>query len=142
VRQTFQVFIDTLAGSVDSQDLRNAMTGITSAFDLPCFAYLRIPSRSQEEAGIISTYPNAWTSDCRRLHYERLDPVVRQVLREPEPFEWGPGVGLKGRSPAQQELLERAARFGIRYGFTIPIRWLKRVRSRNGQSIVQRLLCG
>ena len=122
MRHTFQAFIDNLAESVDTQDLHNAMANIASALDFPCFAYLRIPGRSGEDAGVISTYPDNWTSSYLRFHYERLDPVIRHARKEPEPFEWGPGIGPKGTSDAQQELLERAARFGIRYGFTIPVR--------------------
>jgi DNA-binding CsgD family transcriptional regulator len=54
-------------------------------------------------------------------HYERFDPVIIQALRNPQPFEWGLGVGPPTRSKLQQELFEEAAKFGIRYGFTIPI---------------------
>jgi DNA-binding CsgD family transcriptional regulator len=53
-------------------------------------------------------------------HYERFDPVIIQALGHPEPFEWGLGLGSLTLSKSQ-ELFEEAARFGIRYGFTIPI---------------------
>lgn len=39
----------------------------------------------------------------------------------PEPFEWGLGAGPSERSASEHELFEEAARFGIRYGYTIPI---------------------
>lgn len=56
-----------------------------------------------------------------RRHYERLDPVIAEALSNPEPFQWGPGIGPIKMSTPQQELLEEAAPFGIRYGFTVPI---------------------
>lgn len=121
MRHTFQAFIDSLAECVDEVDLQHAMTEIATAFDLPCFAYLRMPDRAEEVVKIISTYPNSWTSHYVQRHYERIDPVVRRAQKESEPFEWGPGVGSKAIEGTQEELLERAARFGIRYGFTVPI---------------------
>jgi len=47
--------------------------------------------------------------------------VILQALSDAEPFEWGPGVGPILGSERQRELFEEAARFGIRYGFTVPI---------------------
>ena len=54
-------------------------------------------------------------------HYERLDPVIRRVLQMTEPFEWGNSIASRELSDAQRQLFEDAARFSIRYGFTIPI---------------------
>jgi DNA-binding CsgD family transcriptional regulator len=88
---------------------------------LHCFAHLCLPDRLGTKARLISTYPPAWTDHYLQNHYERFDPVIGQALAGAEPFEWGldlPGIPM---SKAQQELLEEAAQFGIRYGFTIPI---------------------
>jgi LuxR family transcriptional activator of conjugal transfer of Ti plasmids len=96
------------------------MAQAAAGLDLSCFAYLSMPARTGAEARLISNYPSAWTTHYLQRHYERFDPVIIQALGHPEPFEWGLGVGLMAASKSQ-ELFEEAARFGIRYGFTIPI---------------------
>lgn len=121
MQSVFRTFIERLLKSVDIADLHNALAHVSNAFDLRCFAYLSIPQGKNTEADLISTYPAEWTSLYLANHYERLDPVIQNALRDREPFEWGPGIGPGQRSLAQHRLLEEAAEFGIRYGFTIPI---------------------
>jgi LuxR family transcriptional regulator, activator of conjugal transfer of Ti plasmids len=121
MHRLFQNFIDSLAESSDAQALRLAMEEAASALDLPCFAYLALPRATGNSARLISNYPTQWTTHYLQSHYERLDPVIFQVLADPEPFEWGPDVTSSTPSPQQLELLDDAAFFGIRYGFTIPI---------------------
>jgi len=47
--------------------------------------------------------------------------VIIRALARLEPFEWGLGVEPRIRSKKHRELFEEAAKFGINYGFTIPI---------------------
>lgn len=121
MHRIFQTFVDRLSGSTDSEALRESMTEIVAAFDLSCFAYLSLPRNRDATPLLISTYPSCWTTHYLQHHYERVDPVVARVLRQPQPFEWGFDVGLSTHSEPVRELFEEAARFGIRYGFTIPI---------------------
>ena len=121
MHRIFQTFIDSLAASSDERALRLTMEAAAAAVDLACFAYLALPRAAGSGARLISNYPTAWTTHYLQSHYERLDPVIAQALSNPEPFEWGPGVTPSTLSPQQLELLDDAAFFGIRYGFTIPI---------------------
>jgi LuxR family transcriptional activator of conjugal transfer of Ti plasmids len=121
MHRIFQNFIDRLSIAQDSDAFRDAMAEAAAALDLSCFAYLTVPERPRAAAGLISNYPPAWTKLYLQSHYERFDPVVIQALGHPEPFEWGHKVRSSPRSKPQLELFEEAARFGIRYGFTIPI---------------------
>ncbi len=121
MHRIFQTFIDRLTESADTETLREAMAATAAALDLSCFAYLSVSRDQETSPGLISTYPTTWTTHYLQRHYERFDPVIIQALRNPQPFEWGLGVGPPTRSKLQQELFEEAARFGIRYGFTIPI---------------------
>ena len=102
-------------------DLRNVLTEAGSALDLSCFAYLALPYQRGGKPQLISTYPVKWTDLYLSNRYERLDPVIAEVRRNPEPFEWGLGVTQISRSKSQNDLLEEAAHFGIRCGFTVPI---------------------
>lgn len=69
------------------------MSQAAAAFDLSCFAYLSMPDKTGGQAGLISNYPLAWTTHYLQRHYERFDPVIVQALGQPEPFEWGLGIG-------------------------------------------------
>src|SRR5882757_999266 len=120
MHRIFQNFIDCLSSASNSDALRDAMSQAAAGLDLSCFAYLSMPDKTGGQARLISNYPSAWTNYYLQRHYERFDPVIIQALGDPEPFEWGLGVGSLAPSKSQ-ELFEEAARFGIRYGFTIPI---------------------
>jgi LuxR family transcriptional regulator, activator of conjugal transfer of Ti plasmids len=99
------------------------MSQAAAGLDLSCFAYLSMPDQTGGQAGLISNYPSAWTTLYLERHYERLDPVIIQALGHPEPFQWGLGILASSKS---HELFEEAARFGIRYGFTITAARLRR----------------
>ncbi|MEY9543151.1 LuxR family transcriptional activator of conjugal transfer of Ti plasmids [Bradyrhizobium diazoefficiens] len=120
MHRIFQNFIDCLLSAPNSEGLRDAMSRAAAGLDLSCFAYLSMPLGTGGQPRLISNYPSAWTSYYLRRHYERFDPVIIRALGDPEPFEWGLGVGSLNPSKSQ-ELFEEAARYGIRYGFTIPI---------------------
>lgn len=121
MHRIFQNFIDRLVTASDPEALHDAMDEAAAALDLSCFAYLSVPRRPGAAAGLISNYPSAWTKHYLQSHYERFDPVIMQALGHPEPFEWGLGAGSSTLSEPQRELFERAAKFGIRCGFTVPI---------------------
>ncbi|MFB6417792.1 helix-turn-helix transcriptional regulator [Bradyrhizobium tunisiense] len=121
MRRIFQAFVDRLVQSKNVEDLRDVMAETAAALDLSCFAYLSVPRVSSTTPVLISNYPSAWTSHYLKKRYERLDPVITQALRHPEPFQWGCGIAPATNSTAAHELFEEAAKFGIRHGFTIPV---------------------
>jgi DNA-binding CsgD family transcriptional regulator len=121
MHRIFQRFIDHLATSVDTENFREAMAEASSALDLRCFAYLSLPHRDGGQPQLISTYPVAWTTHYLQNHYERLDPVISQMLANREPFKWSLETGTDTITRPQKQLLSEAAQFGIRYGLTIPI---------------------
>ncbi|SDS80953.1 helix-turn-helix transcriptional regulator [Bradyrhizobium canariense] len=121
MHRIFQNFVEQLSSALDAEALREAMTEASTALDLSCFAYLSVPSQPSANVELISTYPSNWTKHYLRHHYELFDPIIIQAIGHPEPFEWGLGVGSSTPTEPQRELLEEAARFGIRYGFTVPI---------------------
>lgn len=121
MRHVFQAFVDQLIESTDVDDLRLGMAETAAALDLCCFAYLALPSRPGAQPLLISTYPSSWTSHYIEQQYHRFDPVVIQSVRRDKAFEWGLGLGPEAHSEPARQLLEEAARFGIRCGFTVPI---------------------
>lgn len=121
MHHVFQRYIDLLSSAGDAEGFSKAMATAATAMDLSCFAYLALPHRPTREPLIISTYPADWVSHYSHCHYERLDPVIAQALQSPEPFQWGLGAMARQLSSAQYELFSEASRFGIRFGFTVPI---------------------
>ncbi|QOZ73716.1 LuxR family transcriptional regulator [Bradyrhizobium arachidis] len=121
MRCTFQAFVDRLVESKSPDDLRQAMAKAASALDLCSFAYLAPPRTGSATPLLISSYPTTWTSHYLRRNYERIDPVLAQAFRRPEPFRWGEGLGPATRSDEEREMFEEAAKFGLRCGFTIPV---------------------
>ena len=119
--RVFQAFIDGLDASGDAGRLCKVLADAGAALDLSCFAYLCLPLRRGETPELISTYPTAWTNHYLRQGYERLDPVIVKVLATTEPFEWGQEIRSQRLSKPQCALLDEAAHFGIRCGFTVPI---------------------
>jgi LuxR family transcriptional activator of conjugal transfer of Ti plasmids len=117
----FQRFIDMLAAAKEPEDFSQTMVVIADALDLPCFAYLALPPFPQERPQLISSYPTEWTSHYLESRYQKIDPVIQNVLASPEPFKWGFDLSKTSYSALQQQMLDEASQFGIRFGFTIPI---------------------
>lgn len=101
--------------------MRAAMAEAAVQFDLPCFAYARMPSQYKQPVTLISTYPVRWTDHYLKSHYETLDPVIRAAHQSVEPFEWGEGTARFALTDNQRDFFDEAFSFGIRCGFTIPI---------------------
>jgi LuxR family transcriptional regulator, activator of conjugal transfer of Ti plasmids len=121
MHRVFQRFIDLLTIAKDADGFAETMAITATALDLSCFAYLALPDRLGKKPIVISTYPRSWVTHYLRNHYERLDPVIMQALRTPEPFRWGQGLSSTSLSRIQKEFLCEASEFGIRLGFTVPI---------------------
>lgn len=118
----FQSFVDGLADAHNAEDLRTVFAEAATALGLSCFAYLSFPERGKSKLGLISNYPADWTKRYLCQHYEQIDPVIRQASETAEPFEWSIRRAPKPLSPIQVAFMEDAARFGIRCGFTVPVR--------------------
>lgn len=117
----FQKFVERLDASEDIDSFRMAMAEAAAAFDLPCFAYARMPPQSEGTVTLVSTYPVRWTDHYLRSHYEILDPVIRISHQTVRPFEWGQHADGPDLTHRQREFFEEASSFGICCGFTIPI---------------------
>jgi DNA-binding CsgD family transcriptional regulator len=121
MHHVFQRFVEGLNDSQELDAFQRAMAEAAAAFELPCFAYLRMPRDGQSLAALMSTYPVQWTDHYLKEHYEKLDPVILQAHAHTEPFEWGLGADNFALTSGQKGFFDAAGEFGIRCGFTIPI---------------------
>lgn len=124
MHRIFQNFVEGLRESSDAVTLQTVMARAVAAFDLHAFAYLALPSAPSSQTRLISTYPTSWTTHYLRERYEHVDPVIKTALTRDDPFEWGRDVASIELSNPQQQLFDEASEFGIRHGFTIPLRCL------------------
>lgn len=118
----FRNFVEQINEGKDAASFRMAMADGASAFDLPCFAYACMTSGAKNTVDLISNYSIHWTDHYLKSHYEALDPVICAAYRSMVPFEWGQDVDGFDLSNRQREFFEEASSFGIRCGFTIPMR--------------------
>lgn len=121
MQKVYQNFVDILSGHPSLAELEIALARLSGALELPMFAYLL--SREQKLApSLISNYPGTWIRHYLVQRYDRLDPVITAAARTVEPFEWGSDLRAGWRSSAYDKFFAEAAEFGIRFGFTIPVR--------------------
>jgi len=121
MNRIFRAFIDSLHSNADIPALKIAMTEIAEALDLGAFAYLFAGCQPNAEVRLISNYPIAWTSYYMANGYDEIDPVIDKSGQTHEPFQWGYEHWCRQFRSQQIQLLEEAAGFGIRCGFTIPV---------------------
>ena len=66
-----------------------------------------------------------WPSGFRELYvredYARVSPVSSRGRDSPGPFEWRTADFASHENPAARRVMERAADFGHRYGFVVPV---------------------
>lgn len=67
---------------------------------------------------VLTNYPQDWLRIYDHFGYIRLDPVAAKILTNINPFAWDelPVVGSKLKT-----FWNRAARFGLRHGYTVPV---------------------
>lgn len=121
MNSVFRNFVEILWRNPDATVLCDAMEQVAVALDLPSFAYLHASRDNPAQIQLISNYPNDWTALYLARDYERFDPVVINARQGHEPFEWGGGRWMHLLAKREDELMEEASLFGIRYGFTFPI---------------------
>lgn len=119
MHDVFLRFSERLLCSLDTTDLHNALAEAALSLDLPLFAYLAPSPKSGRPTGLISTYPQSWTSHYLCSRYEAVDPVIDRARLCRDTFCWS--VRDLHLSRRQCQLMDEASQFGIRCGFTIPI---------------------
>lgn len=121
MQKAYQHFVETLTGQPSQRELEMALAGAARVLGLPMFAYLLLSDQTSAPA-LISNYPGTWTEHYLTHRYDRVDPVIGAAARTVDPFEWGPDLCVGQRSAGCVKFFAEAAEFGIRFGFTIPIR--------------------
>ncbi|MBV8800942.1 MAG: LuxR family transcriptional regulator [Alphaproteobacteria bacterium] len=113
VRQSREVAdLDVLKGLVESISREFGFTYFLLAHHVNLIA----PNYVQ-----LSNYPEDWSNEMRRQSQFAADPVLRACQKTAAPFQWSEIDRLIKVSPAQRDILRRAAHAGIGPGFTVPV---------------------
>ena len=108
----------------EAEAVAAALTG-TLGFDYFSYVVAAFPAGDDGRgaSGIyLSNYPDEWRRRYRRQAYEVEDPVIVDGKRARAPFPWR-GEGETGAVTRHaRQMYDEAGTFGIRNGFTVPVR--------------------
>jgi len=104
-------------------DLKLLLDEATRELGFDYFALLHHASLDCGRPGLIrlDTYPAGWESELVARGLLSADPVHHASVRTNIGFAWSELPELVPIGRREREVLERARRFGIGYGFTIPV---------------------
>ncbi len=120
----FQRLIERLEQSTATQQAVMALQSFLNGVDVPHYAYLGFQGQGagQREPFKAGVYPQAWVEEYMGDKLYAMDPVVLAATQSTVPLAWcGTMAPAKERDDVR-EFFDRASSFGIRSGYTIPIR--------------------
>jgi LuxR family transcriptional regulator, quorum-sensing system regulator CciR len=103
--------------------LKSLMEDATRELGFDHFALLHHASLASGRPGLIriETYPQGWEEELAARGLIGADPVHQASLRTNIGFAWAELPLLAPIGPRAREIFERARRFGIGDGFTVPV---------------------
>ena len=123
--QPFQLLIERLESSVTQQEAVAALARYLTGIDIEHYAYLGFQGQGprQPEPFKAGTYPAAWVEEYMGDRLYAVDPVVLAATHSTVPVAWSSErVSNDDAAQPVREMFDRANNFGIRSGYTIPIR--------------------
>ena len=107
----------------DDHALKEVINDATRELGFTWFALLHHASLAAPTASLIrlDTYPGGWEAELARQGLIGADPVHHACLRTNIGFAWAELPNLVPLGPRAREVLERARRFDIGDGFTVPV---------------------
>ena len=105
------------------EELKLLLADATRELGFDHFALLHHSSLAAAKQSLIrlDTYPAGWEQELARHDLIGADPVHQASLRTNIGFSWAELPSLTPLGARQRDLLERARRFGIGDGFTVPV---------------------
>ena len=124
-RDDFQFLVERLEASRSKEQAVSALSRYLGTVGVDHYAYLGFGAQGMRgrEPFRAGTYPSAWVDEYMGDQLYSVDPVGLAATKSTVPLEWtGRRLASKDSEGRVAEMFERAARFGIRSGYTIPIR--------------------
>jgi LuxR family quorum sensing-dependent transcriptional regulator len=115
-------FIDELDHLAGVDEVLDAMARRLNRIGLETVLLAELPQGRQrfEDVVLGSRWPEEWFNLYARNDFIKHDPLIPPVKRTQMPFEWGQSF-YQGPDARAVEVLDRAADFGLKQGFMVPI---------------------
>jgi LuxR family transcriptional activator of conjugal transfer of Ti plasmids len=116
--EQFSNLVDTLELSQNIDNIDLALREFAKQCGFDVFAFVRIQSGV---TAVQSNFPQEWQQRYISRDYFAVDPVIGLAKRSTRPFNWSTEAMRKNGDGIRQ-FAEEATEFGIRSGFTVPLR--------------------
>lgn len=115
-------FIDELAGLSQVDDVLDAMERRLERVGFETVILAELPQGRQrfEDVVLGNRWPEEWFDLYTRNEFIKHDPLIPPIKRRTMPFEWNQSFYC-GPDHRAVEVLERAADFGLKHGYMVPI---------------------
>jgi LuxR family transcriptional regulator, quorum-sensing system regulator BjaR1 len=122
VREAF-TFVDGLERLSSVEGVCAAMAKKLAGFGIENFIVTGIPAREQsfENLVIAARWPDEFFTLYVENDYARFDPIIRRCVHSHSPFAWRAESYVSNMDSRVAEVMRRAADFGLRRGYTVPI---------------------
>lgn len=116
-----------LSGCCDRDETEAVAAALATTLGFDYFSYVVAAFPTGDDgrgaSGIyLSNYPDEWRSRYRRQAYDVEDPVFLDGKLARAPFAWRGERATSAVTPHVRQMYDEAGVFGIRNGFTVPVR--------------------
>ena len=119
MRAWFEKLTDISYAAGKGATLKLALGDLAAELGFDCYAYLNVqPVRTFA----VSNYPEEWQKRYLNRDYTKIDPVVMQARAMMKGFTWAADSPRRVGSKEVRRFYNEAGDFGIRSGFSIPVR--------------------
>ena len=122
IREAFD-FVDGLEHLASVNDVADAFEHAVARHGVEHFIATGLPANGQafEDLVIASRWPAEFFTLYVESGYARFDPLIRRSLQSHMPFEWQAESYRSDGNPRVAEVMRRAAEFGLKQGYLVPI---------------------
>ena len=116
-------FADAVERLATVDDVANALEHALRRYGFQSFIVTGLPTKGHpfEELVIASRWPPEFFMLYVENDYARFDPLIRLSMQSHMPFEWHAESYRSDGNPRVAEIMERAADFGLKQGYFVPI---------------------
>lgn len=122
-----QEIIETLRGSRTEADILAGLERGGARFGYENFFMTGLPERPGESLGayaMLSGWPEAWLERYIERGYVHVDPVIRRVRNDNDPFMWDDAPYDRDDAAAAR-VMDESPDYGLRKGMTVPIHGIR-----------------
>lgn len=116
-------FVDELDLLPTVDDVANAFQEAVARHGIEHFIATSLSTKGLafEELVIASRWPSEFFMLYVENDYARFDPLIRRSIQSHMPFEWQADSYRSDGDPRVVEVMRRAAEFGLKHGYLVPI---------------------